>query len=117
MKRSFSAAAAAIPVVTVGLIGGVAAPAQAAPTQICTQAWSDKDTGSSTAKSNNAILRSGPDNTCREVARVPGGVSLDFDCYLLNSAGKKFTHVQFSDAGEQGWISHVFLEQGSNTRC
>lgn len=118
MKRSLSVAAAAIPVVTVGLIGGVSAPAQAEPTQIsCTHPWSDKDTDSGTTKSNNAVLRTGPDNSCNVVVRVPGGVSLDFDCYTINDAGKKFTHVQFDDAHKQGWISHVYLDTVSNERC
>jgi hypothetical protein len=115
MKRSFAAAAAAIPVVTAGLIGGVSAPTQAAPLPVsCSHPWTDNDDGAGTVEALRANLRSGPNSNCSVVHTVPPGTGLDYDCYILKSDGTEWTHAQYTAYDKQGWIPSDSLAGGGS---
>lgn len=115
MKRSFAAAAAAIPVVTAGLFGGISAPTQAAPIPVsCSHPFADKDDGSSTVDAPRANLRSGPGGNCSVVHSLPDGTELDYDCYVVNADGTEWTHAQYGAYDKQGWITENSLADGGS---
>jgi hypothetical protein len=113
MSRTFSIAAA-LTLVTAGLVGVTSAPAQAS----CAHGWSNKDSTSGSAAWSDAKLRTGPHSSCALVYWVPGGTTLRYHCYTTNAAGNTWTHARYAGTDEQGWIWDGHLSDGGSTkRC
>ena len=116
MKTPFSVAAAALPLVTAGLIGVSSAPAQAD----CSHAWSNKDAGTGSAiwSDPTAKLRTGPHSSCSLVNWLPGGTTLYYHCYTINADGNTWTHARRAGTDIQGWVWDEYLSDGGSTkRC
>lgn len=80
--------------------------------------WSDKDSNTGTIKGyTNSPLRTGPNAGCPTAGWPSVDETLYYDCYVRNSAGNTWTHMQ-TKYGETGWMPDVNLDDhGSSQLC
>jgi len=103
---------------SVGLvIGGPLASAEAAPATVtgCADwSWSDKSDGFGWAL-GGGWLYNGPNNGCTSVYYLGSGFKLEYDCYVLNTNGVKWTHGRPAGSSVRGWYNSSDLSNGGST--
>ena len=118
VRRRMAISAAVLPLVIGGLAIATAGEVQASG---CTHpAWSDKDSTVGHANASSTPIRTGPEGDCAQVALVGPAADLDYDCYVVNPAGKTWTHVRVMGVSPtiDGWVADVNLQfYGSSSRC
>ncbi|MFJ9893612.1 SH3 domain-containing protein [Streptomyces sp. NPDC091280] len=84
-----------------------------------THSWSNKDSGTGNALPPSAPLRKGPSSHCSVNGTVYSASKLQYDCYVVNSAGNTWTHARLDvPLGLSGWIWDFNLDDGGSTkRC
>ncbi|MDQ1015172.1 SH3 domain-containing protein [Streptomyces afghaniensis] len=115
-KKLWSAAATSVflaaATLTAAAPSATAAPAEA---QACTHpAWSNKSSGTGTAKGDTALVRTGPSADCAVTAEVGTDRTLYYHCWVTNSSGNKWTHVRIDGLNVNGWVYNGNLDDGGS---
>lgn len=78
--------------------------------------WRNVDPATGSAP-DPAPIRTGPAARCRNILTAVPGATLRYDCFVVNGAGNRWTHV--STTGQAlGWIYSPNLSNGgSRVRC
>ncbi|MEW2576887.1 SH3 domain-containing protein [Streptomyces syringium] len=109
--------AAAVPLLLASATLVTAPSAGAAPTgaDACTHpAWSNKSGGKGTPKGSSALIRTGPNKGCGVTAEVGTSVTLFYHCWVINSAGNRWTHVRVEGTEINGWVYNPQLDDGGS---
>ncbi|WP_442815917.1 protein kinase domain-containing protein [Streptomyces sp. NBC_01205] len=110
-----------------GKSGGPAPQASTSPTAepgpvstSCT-GWNheDRNAGTYGFMAGSYHLTTGPYQSCPAVAMAKSGTKLQYQCYVVNAYGNKWTYVRAADAAASGWMSNDNLtrQSGPLTRC
>ena len=122
MKISRMWLAAALPVMVTAAVLTVSPSAAAAPAACPKPTATNKDSGWGTTKdSTGGPIRVGPSTGCDTRFWPMIDDKLFYHCYVVNSAGQKWTHVRPdvpNGTDKQGWVYSGHLDDGGSTkRC
>ncbi|MFH9424638.1 SH3 domain-containing protein [Streptomyces sp. NPDC017529] len=117
-KRARLAMAAAAPLLLTGATLTATAPAaNAAPAgaDACTHpGWSNKSPGKGKVKIDRSPLRSGPSESCPVSVWLTDTYTLQYHCWVKNSAGNIWTHVRIDNEETYGWVYNKNLNDGGS---
>ncbi|MDQ1028767.1 hypothetical protein QF035_006349 [Streptomyces umbrinus] len=114
MKKIRLMTAAASALLTAGTLTATV-PSAAAAAEACVRpSWSNKSTGVGHAKEGFARVRLGPSSDCSVNIAVGSNYELQYDCWVINSAGNRWTHVRVPSAATGGWVWNGNLDDGGS---
>ncbi|MGX1909612.1 SH3 domain-containing protein [Streptomyces phaeochromogenes] len=114
MKKIRLMTAAASVLLTAGTLVATVPSASAAADACVRPSWSNKSTGVGHAKEGFARVRLGPSSDCAVNIAVGSNYELQYDCWVINSAGNRWTHIRVPSAATGGWVWNGNLDDGGS---